>query len=59
MWLIFGEHEIIFAGTGETIEIKHSALSREVFAIGALKACEFMKGKEPGFYNMEDIINNN
>ena len=56
---IVGEHEIIFAGTGETIEIKHSALSREVFAIGALKACEFMKGKEPGFYNMEDIINNN
>ncbi|WP_123054351.1 4-hydroxy-tetrahydrodipicolinate reductase [Clostridium sp. JN-1] len=54
---IVGEHEIIFAGQGETIEIKHTAISREVFAIGALKSCEFMANKEKGFYSMDDVIN--
>jgi 4-hydroxy-tetrahydrodipicolinate reductase len=53
---IVGEHEIIFAGQGELIEFKHTALSREVFAIGALKACEFMYGKDKGFYSMDDVI---
>jgi len=56
---IVGEHEVIFAGQGEIIEIKHTALSREVFAIGALKACEFMYGKEKGLYSMDDVIENN
>lgn len=54
---IVGEHEIIFAGQGETIEIKHSALSREVFAMGALKACQFMAKKNPGLYSMDDMLN--
>lgn len=54
---IVGEHEVIFAGEGELIEFKHTALSRDVFAIGALKACEFMYGKDKGFYNMDDVIN--
>jgi 4-hydroxy-tetrahydrodipicolinate reductase len=54
---IVGDHEIIFAGLGETIEIKHSAISREVFAIGALKACTFIYGKSPDLYSMEDMIN--
>ncbi|WP_125152762.1 4-hydroxy-tetrahydrodipicolinate reductase [Clostridium rectalis] len=53
---IVGEHDIIFAGIGETIEIKHTAISREVFAIGSLKACEFMFKKTAGIYNMEDVI---
>jgi 4-hydroxy-tetrahydrodipicolinate reductase len=54
---IIGDHEIIFAGIGECIEIKHTAISREVFAIGALKACEFMYKKEKGKYNMDDVVN--
>lgn len=54
---IVGDHEIIFAGLGETIEIKHSAISREVFAIGALKACSYIYGKSPNLYSMDDIIN--
>lgn len=54
---IVGEHEIIFAGKGETIELKHTALSRDVFASGALKACEYMAGKGPGLYNMDNVIN--
>lgn len=55
---IVGEHEVIFAGDGETIEFKHTALSRDVFAIGALKACEFMYGKDKGFYSMDNVVNN-
>ncbi|EDU39386.1 MULTISPECIES: 4-hydroxy-tetrahydrodipicolinate reductase [Clostridium] len=53
---IVGEHDVIFAGAGETIEIKHTALSREVFAVGALNACLFMSGKEAGLYNMNNVI---
>lgn len=53
---IVGEHEIIFAGQGETIEIKHTAISREVFAIGAIKACNFMYGKNQGLYSMDDVV---
>lgn len=55
---IVGDHEVIFAGAGEVIEIKHSAISREVFAVGALKACEYMYGKGSGLYNMDDVIKN-
>ena len=54
---IIGDHEIIFAGTGECIEIKHTAISREVFAVGALKACEYIFGKEKGLYSMDDVVN--
>ncbi|MCY6356413.1 4-hydroxy-tetrahydrodipicolinate reductase [Clostridium sp. ZS2-4] len=54
---IVGEHDVIFAGQGEVIELKHSALSREVFAVGALKACEFMYGKGKGMYSMDNVIN--
>jgi len=55
---IVGEHEIIFAGQGETIEIRHSAVSRDVFAIGALKACQFMCCKSPGLYSMDNMLEN-
>lgn len=53
---IVGEHEIIFAGNDEIIELKHTALSREVFAVGALKACKFMKDKTPGLYSMDNVL---
>lgn len=53
---IIGEHEVIFAGNDEIIEIKHTALSRKVFAIGALKACAFMYDKSKGLYSMDDIV---
>ncbi|MCB2289600.1 4-hydroxy-tetrahydrodipicolinate reductase [Clostridium sp. CS001] len=53
---IIGDHEIIFAGKGECIEIKHTAISREVFAVGALKACEYVYGKEKGLYSMDDVV---
>lgn len=54
---IVGDHDIIFAGTGEIIELSHKAISREVFAVGALKACEFMnKITEARLYNMDDVL---
>ena len=53
---IVGEHDVIFAGTDEVIEIKHSAASKEVFAAGAVKAAIFMNGKPAGMYSMTDLI---
>ena len=53
---IVGEHEIIFAGLDEIVEIKHSAHSRNIFAQGALSAGKFMVGKAPGMYNMSDLV---
>lgn len=53
---IVGEHEIIFAGTDEIIEIKHTAYSRAVFAKGAMSAAKFLKGKNAGKYDMSDVI---
>lgn len=53
---IVGEHEVIFAGVDEVIEINHRATSREVFAVGSLRAAAFMKNKENGMYSMDDLI---
>ena len=54
---IVGEHEVIFAGLDEVIELKHTAYSRDIFATGALKAAKFMAGiKEPGLYDMRDVL---
>jgi 4-hydroxy-tetrahydrodipicolinate reductase len=55
---IVGEHDVIFAGQGEIIEISHSALSRDVFAYGAIKAAKFLVDKEPGLYSMKNVIEN-
>lgn len=53
---IVGEHEIIFAGEDEVIEIKHTAYSRNVFAKGAIEAAKFLKNKEPKKYTMRDVV---
>jgi len=53
---IVGEHEIIFAGQDEILKISHSARSKTVFAVGALNAAVFLKGKQPGMYNMSDLL---
>lgn len=54
---IVGEHRVIFCGRDELVEIKHSALSREVFATGAVNAAAFLaKQTCPGLYNMQDVI---
>ncbi|MGN0521901.1 MAG: 4-hydroxy-tetrahydrodipicolinate reductase, partial [Eubacterium sp.] len=53
---IVGEHEIIFAGRDEIITLSHSARSKEVFAVGAVNAAVFMKGKPAGMYDMKELI---
>ena len=53
---IVGEHEVIFAGTDEVIEFKHTAYSRAVFGKGAIEAAKFLNGKSAGLYNMQDVI---
>ena len=53
---IVGEHEIIFAGRDEIIKISHSAMSKEIFAVGALNAALFVHDKEKGLYNMGDLV---
>jgi 4-hydroxy-tetrahydrodipicolinate reductase len=53
---IVGEHSVIFAGNDEIIEINHMAMSKEIFATGALRAAKFLYNKKPGFYNMNDLI---
>lgn len=54
---IVGDHEIIFAGTDELIELRHSAQSRAVFAEGALRAAAFTASRtEPGMYSMDDLM---
>lgn len=54
---IVGEHEVIFAGPDEVLELSHTAYSRNVFATGALTAAVFMaKTKEPGMYDMNDAL---
>ena len=55
---IVGEHDVMFAGQDEIITLSHRATSKEVFAVGALKAAKFMdqKSNTPGLYNMEHLI---
>ena len=54
---IVGEHDVIFAGLDEVIELKHSAASRDVFASGAVRAAKYIAAvKNPGLYDMNDVI---
>ena len=54
---IVGEHTIKFFGKFETLEITHTAHSREIFAEGSLKAAEFIVKQKPGLYNMDNLFN--
>ena len=54
---IVGEHEVMFAGTDEIFTLKHAALSRDVFAAGAIAAARYMANvKAPGLYDMDDML---
>lgn len=54
---IAGDHMVIFAGNDEIIELRHTANSKEIFGVGALKAAVFLHDKAPGFYTMQDLLN--
>lgn len=51
-----GEHTVIFAGPDEILEVKHTALSRDTFARGAIRAAGFLAQAKPGLYTMTDVL---
>ena len=53
---IVGDHTVLFAGTGERVEITHKASSRATFAQGALRAARFLQQNKPGLYDMQDVL---
>lgn len=53
---IVGDHDVIFAGTDEVITFSHTAYSRAIFGKGAVQAAKFLAGKEPGWYEMKDVL---
>lgn len=53
---LVGEHTVMFAGTGERIEISHKSGSRANYAEGSLRAALFLAGKAPGLYGMDDVL---
>ena len=53
---VVGDHTVIYAGAGERLELTHKAASRETFANGALRAAQWAVGKEPGLYNMQNVL---
>lgn len=53
---IVGDHDVIFAGTDEVIEISHRAYSKAVFGKGAVQAAKYLAGKPAGMYDMSDVI---
>ena len=56
---IVGEHEVMFAGEDEIITITHSARSKRVFAVGAIRAAKYLNGKSAGKYEMKDLLSEN
>ena len=53
---VIGDHTVMFAGDVERIEITHKAQTREAFAAGALRAALWAAGRNPGIYNMRDVL---
>jgi len=53
---IVGEHTVMFATTGERVEISHKATSRKTFASGAVRAARWLTGKDKGLYDMQDVL---
>ena len=53
---VVGDHTVIFAGTGERLELTHKASSRETFANGALRAARWVAHQKAGLYDMQDVL---
>jgi 4-hydroxy-tetrahydrodipicolinate reductase len=53
---IVGDHTVYFCAMGERIELSHRASSRETFARGALRAAEWLRDRDPGLYDMQDVL---
>lgn len=53
---VVGDHTVMFAGTGERVELTHKASSRSTFALGALRAAQFLMGQQNGLFDMKDVL---
>lgn len=53
---VVGDHTVLFAGSGERIELTHKASSRDTFAVGALRAAKWLLSQPPGLYDMQDVL---
>jgi 4-hydroxy-tetrahydrodipicolinate reductase len=53
---IVGDHTVMFAGTGERIEITHRSSSRANYAIGSVRACRFLAAHKTGLFDMQDVL---
>lgn len=53
---VAGEHSVYFFGEDETIELRHSAASRQIFVNGAIRAAKFIVGRENGLYSTDDVL---
>jgi 4-hydroxy-tetrahydrodipicolinate reductase len=56
---IVGDHTVLFAGTGERIEITHKSTSRMGYALGSLRAARFLADKRSGLFDMSDVLDLN
>jgi 4-hydroxy-tetrahydrodipicolinate reductase len=53
---VVGDHTVHFLADGERLELTHRATSRDNFARGAVRAARWVAGKQPGFYDMQDVL---
>jgi len=53
---VIGDHTVVLAGQGERIEIRHISEDRSIFAMGAIKAAQWGRGRKPGYYSMFDVL---
>jgi 4-hydroxy-tetrahydrodipicolinate reductase len=53
---VVGDHTVVFAATGERLELTHKASTRDTFASGALRAAQWVVGRKPGLYDMQDVL---
>jgi 4-hydroxy-tetrahydrodipicolinate reductase len=53
---IVGDHTVMFAGTGERIEITHRSSSRANYATGSIRACRFLANRKTGLFDMQDVL---
>ena len=53
---VVGDHTVVFAAAGERLELTHRASNRDTFAAGALRAAQWVVGKKPGIYDMQDVL---
>jgi 4-hydroxy-tetrahydrodipicolinate reductase len=53
---VVGDHTVIYANTGERVELTHKASSRDIFAVGAVRAAVWLMQQKPGLYDMQDVL---